>query len=57
MAAEIESKYKVKVKLVDVDFSHDEKQYIPKIEKEIKELEIGVLVSNCLQMCFFSVVW
>ncbi len=47
-AAEIESKYKVKTKIVDVDFTDSDKEYIPKVEKEIAGLDIGVLVGNCV---------
>jgi 17beta-estradiol 17-dehydrogenase / very-long-chain 3-oxoacyl-CoA reductase len=46
VAAEIENKYTVKTKIVDIDFSSSDEQYIPRLEKELKGLEIGVLVNN-----------
>lgn len=47
MAAEIESKFKVRTKIVDVDFAnHSSKDYIPRIEATIKDLSVGVLVNN-----------
>ncbi len=47
MAAEIESKFKVRTKIVDVDFAnHSSKDYVPRIEAAIKDLTVGVLVNN-----------
>ena len=44
VAAEIESKHKVKVKVLDIDFATDDREYAPRLEREIDGLEIGTLV-------------
>merc|ERR1712038_1890042 len=46
VAAEIEEKFKVRTKIVDIDFSGRDEEYIPRLENEIKDMEIGVLVNN-----------
>lgn len=46
VAAEIESKYKVKTKIIDIDFTSSDKDYIPRLQTELKDLEIGLLVNN-----------
>ncbi|TRY76514.1 hypothetical protein TCAL_03530 [Tigriopus californicus] len=46
VAAEIESKYKVKTKIIDIDFTAKDQDYIPRLQTEIKDLEIGILVNN-----------
>ncbi|KAK4028992.1 hypothetical protein OUZ56_022009 [Daphnia magna] len=45
VAAEIESQYKVKTKIIDVDFTNGIEIY-DRIKKEIEGLEIGVLINN-----------
>uniref|UniRef100_A0A1L8DYZ8 Putative 17 beta-hydroxysteroid dehydrogenase type 3 n=1 Tax=Nyssomyia neivai TaxID=330878 RepID=A0A1L8DYZ8_9DIPT len=45
VAKEIETKHNVETKVIDVDFTSGMEIYT-KIEKQIKELEIGVLVNN-----------
>eukprot|EP00090_Calanus_glacialis_P042096 TRINITY_DN74763_c0_g1_i1.p1 TRINITY_DN74763_c0_g1~~TRINITY_DN74763_c0_g1_i1.p1 ORF type:complete len:307 (-),score=112.39 TRINITY_DN74763_c0_g1_i1:193-1113(-) len=45
VAAEIEEKYKVKTKIVDIDFTKDQ-NIQERIESETKDLTIGVLVNN-----------
>ena len=45
VAAEIAEKYKVRTKIVDIDFT-TEKEVYERIVKEIDGLEIGVLVNN-----------
>lgn len=45
VAAEIETKHKVKTKIVDIDFTSDEDVF-ERIEKETSGLDIGVLVNN-----------
>jgi len=45
VAAEIEEKYKVKTKIVDIDFTSGEDVY-DRIVKETEGLEIGTLVNN-----------
>lgn len=46
VAAEIEEKFKVRTKIVDIDFSGRVEDYIPRLENEIKDMEVGVLVNN-----------
>ncbi len=46
VAAEIESKHRVKTKTVAIDFSGNDAEYIPRLEKAVKDLEVGVLVNN-----------
>jgi 17beta-estradiol 17-dehydrogenase / very-long-chain 3-oxoacyl-CoA reductase len=46
VASEIESQCKVKTKIVAIDFTNADEEYAPRLEKEIKGLEIGVLVNN-----------
>jgi 17beta-estradiol 17-dehydrogenase / very-long-chain 3-oxoacyl-CoA reductase len=46
VASEIETKYKVKTKTVDIDYSSSDEKYIPRLEEDLKDLEIGVLVNN-----------
>ncbi len=45
-AAEIESRFKVKTKIVDIDFTGDDREYLPKLDQQIAGLEVGVLVNN-----------
>jgi len=45
VAAEIEEKYKVKTKVIDIDFTKDVNVQ-ERIESETKDLSIGVLVNN-----------
>ena len=45
-AAEIESKFKVKTKIVDIDFCDSDLEYGPRLDKEIEGMDIGVLVSR-----------
>eukprot|EP00095_Tigriopus_kingsejongensis_P000962 maker-scaffold83_size396513-snap-gene-1.20 protein:Tk00962 transcript:maker-scaffold83_size396513-snap-gene-1.20-mRNA-1 annotation:"hypothetical protein DAPPUDRAFT_301034" len=46
VAAELESTYKVKTKIIDIDFTTSESDYLPKLTNEIKDMEIGILVNN-----------
>ena len=52
VAGEIEKQHKVKTKTVAIDFGTDDKQYIPRLESEIRGLEVGVLVRN--KFCLIS---
>ena len=45
-AGEIESEFKVKTICIPVDFTQDAAEYVPRVEKEIHNLEIGLLVNN-----------
>jgi len=47
VSADIESKFKVRTKILDVDFAnHSSKDYVPRIEGIIKDISVGVLVNN-----------
>jgi len=46
VAAEIEEKYKVKTKIIDIDFTTDAAVYKKRLEEDLKGLEVGVLVNN-----------
>jgi len=45
VAQEIQEKYKVKTKIIDIDFTKD-KNARERIESEIKDMRVGVLVNN-----------
>ncbi|CAB4070157.1 HSD17B12 [Lepeophtheirus salmonis] len=45
-AADIENKYKVKTKIIDVDFTTDSLELASRLKRELKELEVGVLINN-----------
>ncbi len=42
----------MRTKIIDIDFTTDSKDYIPKLEKEIEGLEIGILVRAKVLSCF-----
>ena len=46
VAADIEQKFTVKTKIVQIDFTSSDKDYGPQLEKEIADLDIGILVNN-----------
>jgi len=45
VAADIRKKYLIRTKTIAVDFSHGENVF-PKIEEQLKDIEIGILVNN-----------
>eukprot|EP00096_Caligus_rogercresseyi_P008930 TRINITY_DN2927_c0_g1_i1.p1 TRINITY_DN2927_c0_g1~~TRINITY_DN2927_c0_g1_i1.p1 ORF type:complete len:306 (-),score=92.53 TRINITY_DN2927_c0_g1_i1:852-1769(-) len=45
-AADIERKYQVRTKIIDADFTSDSEELRLRLRKELKGLEIGVLINN-----------